>query len=314
MLDVRCWILDGFSTPNSVDYSSSIQYLIRVRNITDYTTAKMPGFLRNITICCLVLGGLISGCSTSPDPPEESEPVWADEFDGPAIDASKWEFQLGDGSDYGLPAGWGNNELQFYQPENATIENGRLVVTAREEAGGTHAYTSARLRSLNKGDWKYGRFEIRAKLPSGQGIWPAIWMLPSDNTYGGWAASGELDIMEMVGHEPATVHGTLHYGGSWPENTSTTGSFSLPSGDFSDKFHDFAIEWEEGEIRWYVDGSLYQTQTEWWSAGGDYPAPFNQRFHLLINLAIGGNWPGPPDSSTVFPQRLEVEYVRVYHK
>jgi beta-glucanase (GH16 family) len=139
-------------------------------------------------------------------------------------------------------------------------------------------------------------------------------MLPTDEVYGGWAASGEIDIMELVGHQPARVHGTLHYGGPAPANQSSGAPYDLSSGTFADDFHVFAVEWEEGEIRWYVDGVLYQTQTEWNSTGGPFPAPFDQRFHLLLNVAVGGNWPGSPDITTPFPQTMQVDYVRVYQR
>jgi beta-glucanase (GH16 family) len=253
----------------------------------------------------------ILSCLASSASAQNWQLVWSDEFNGAAVDQSKWEFQLGDGTTYGIP-GWGNNELQWYRQENAVIENGFLIITAKRESFAGFAYTSTRLRTRNKGDWKYGRVEMRAKLPFGKGIWPAFWMLPTDNVYGGWAASGEIDIMELVGHEPHKTHGTLHYGGQWPNNTSSGTFYSLPAGKFSDDFHVFALEWKPGEMRWYVDNVHYQTQTSWWSAGGPFPAPFDQRFHILLNVAVGGNWPGAPDASTVFPQRLEVDYVRVY--
>ncbi|MCU0787219.1 MAG: family 16 glycosylhydrolase [Verrucomicrobia bacterium] len=207
--------------------------------------------------------------------------VWSDEFDGPNIDLSKWSHEVNG-------QGGGNNELQYYtaRATNSFIENGKLVIQALKESytgpDGTRDYTSARLRTLNKGDWKYGRFEIRARTPTGRGLWPAIWMLPTDWVYGGWAASGEIDIM--------------------------------PSGNFASTFHTFAIEWETNAFRWYVDGLHYWTETNWYSTAAPYPAPFNQRFHMLLNVAVGGNWPGPPDGSTVFPQRMEVDYVRVYTK
>ena len=137
-------------------------------------------------------------------------------------------------------------------------------------------------------------------------------MLPTDSVYGAWAASGEIDIMELVGHEPARVHGTLHYGGEAPANEYTGDWYQLGSGIFADDFHVFALEWEEGEIRWYVDGEHYQTQTDWYSTGDPYPAPFDEEFHLVMNVAVGGNWPGPPNLSTPFPQTLEVDWVRVY--
>jgi beta-glucanase (GH16 family) len=266
---------------------------------------------------CLMLSAL----SASAQELSGWELVWSDEFDGPDIDMTKWSHEVN---------GWGggNDELQYYtaRTNNSFIENGNLVIQALEESysgweyppGGGNGdwinadYTSARLRTLNKGDWTYGRFEARMKLPYGQGLWPAFWMLPTDWVYGGWAASGEIDIMEIIGSEPDKLHGTIHYGDPWPNNTYSGGSYTLPSGDFSDDFHVFAIEWEEGEIRWYIDGFHYHTETSWYSSGGDYPAPFNQRFHLLLNVAVGGNWPGSPNGSTVFPQRMEVDYVRVY--
>ncbi|HJK96327.1 MAG TPA: glycoside hydrolase family 16 protein [Polyangiaceae bacterium LLY-WYZ-14_1] len=248
------------------------------------------------------------------DPTEDGwELVWSDEFDGSELDLSKWSVQVGDGCDIGL-CGWGNNELQWYRAENLTVADGLLTITARVEPVGGRDFTSARIRTLDRGDWTYGRFEARARLPRGQGLWPAIWMLPSDTVYGTWAASGEIDIMELVGHESSRVHGTLHYGGEFPANTSSGDSFDLSSGTFADGFHTFAVEWEEGEIRWYVDGRLYQTQTEWYSEGGAFPAPFDRDFHLILNVAVGGNWPGAPDLTTPFPQTMEVDWIRVYER
>jgi beta-glucanase (GH16 family) len=154
--------------------------------------------------------------------------------------------------------------------------------------------------------------DVRAKLPIGKGIWPAIWMLPTDEKYGGWAASGEIDIMELVGHEPSTYHGTLHYGGGWPKNQHTGKEFKLPKGTFADDFHIFSIFWEEGKIIWGIDGKPWQTQEKWYSEKGKSPAPFDQRFHLLINLAVGGRWPGNPNDQTKFPAKMLIDYVRVY--
>ena len=240
------------------------------------------------------------------------ELVWQDEFEGSELDDSKWSIQSGDGCDLGI-CGWGNNELQWYDSDNVTVASGRLVIEARPDNRFGTPYTSGRIRSKGKGDWRYARVEVRARLPEGRGLWPAIWMLPTDEAYGGWAASGEIDIMELVGHEPATVHGTLHYGDAWPDNRSSGDSYTLDTGDFSDDFHVFRLDWEhEGIMRWYVDGELYQTQTQWSTRGASFPAPFDQRFHLLLNVAVGGNWPGNPDGTTSFPQRMEVDWVRVY--
>ena len=238
------------------------------------------------------------------------ELVWQDEFDGTALDLGKWEAQIGDGCPQ--LCGWGNNELEYYRAENASVAGGFLTITANHESFGGRDYTSARLRTKNLGDWTYGRFEMRARMPVGQGLWPAFWMLPTDEVYGVWAASGEIDIMEYLGHDPDRVFGTLHYGGSWPDNVFSSNSFTLGPGNFNDDFHVFALEWDPCGMRWYVDGALYATQTVWSSDGGPYPAPFDERFHLLLNLAVGGNLPGPPDGSTAFPQELVVDYVRVY--
>lgn len=239
------------------------------------------------------------------------ELVWADEFDGTTLDLTKWTFQTGDG----CPdlCGWGNNELQWYKTENTTVADGFLTITSREEQAGGKNYTSSRIRTINKGDWTYGRFEIRAKMPIGKGLWPAIWMLPTDpSIYGTWAASGEIDIMEYLGDKPNEVLGTIHYGGSWPNNQFSSRTYTLSSGLFSADFHVFAVEWEEGVIRWYVDDVLYATQTDWSSTNGDFPAPFDVDFHLILNMAVGGNLPGNPDASTFFPQSMVVDYVRVY--
>lgn len=279
------------------------------------------GFLAGLLLWPVVACGA-SGASdpSGPDIPGGESPdtavwtlVWRDEFDGTGLDESRWSVQTGDGCNLGI-CGWGNNELQWYQASNAVVSDGVLRITARRQSVGGKPYTSARIRSAGKGDWTYARVEARARLPKGRGMWPAIWMLPTDNAYGGWAASGEIDIMELVGHQPATVHGTLHYGDASPNNRSSGASFTLPSGTFADDFHTFALEWEPGVIRWFVDGQLYQTQTQWSTTTGGFPAPFNRRFHLLINLAVGGNWPGNPDADTVFPQDMVVDWIRVYQR
>ena len=262
-------------------------------------------------VCLLVI--LIALCRI-PLAAQDYELVWSDEFEGAALDESKWEFMLGNGMNYGLPTGWGNNESQWYLEENTTIENGHLVITAKKEIHSGCQYTSSRIRTRGLGDWTYGRFEFRAKMPVGQGLWVAIWMMPTDNVYGGWAASGEIDIMEYLGHETNRVHGTLHYGGPWPQNAQSGDDYTLSEGSFSEAFHDFALEWEQGVFRWFVNGELFQTQTSWYTTNGDFPAPFDQRFHLIINLAVGGNWPGYPDQTTTFPQALEVDYARVYQQ
>ncbi|HMB99070.1 MAG TPA: glycoside hydrolase family 16 protein [Balneolaceae bacterium] len=264
--------------------------------------------------------GTSSGDGTDPvgddpnnEPSEVWNLVWSDEFEADQLETDKWSFQFGTGSQFGL-VGWGNNELQYYtdREENVFLEDGLLHITALEESFEGRNYTSARIRTINKGDWKFGKIEIMAKLPEGQGMWPAIWMLPTEEVFGGWPKSGEIDITELVGHQPSTVHGTVHFGQDWPENRSRTSTYSLDSGKFSENFHLFSIEWEEDEIRWYVDGEQYHTIQPEDLEPENYP--FNEQFHLILNLAVGGNWPGNPDSSTVFPQSMLVDYVRVFEK
>ncbi len=238
---------------------------------------------------------------------QEYQLIWSDEFDGSQLDNSKWEHQIGNGS-----GGWGNNEKQYYRAENSVVNNGYLTITAKKENYNNFSYTSSRIRTINKGDWKYGKFEMRAKMPIGKGIWPAFWMMPTESVYGGWAASGEIDIMEYLGHDTKKVYGTIHYGGSWPNNKSSGGSYSLTSGGFNDDFHTFTLIWEERKMEWFVDGIFYSTKTNWNTAGHSFPAPFDQKFHFILNLAVGGNWPGYPDETTVFPQEYVIDYVRVY--
>jgi beta-glucanase (GH16 family) len=237
--------------------------------------------------------------------------VWSDEFDGSTIDTSKWNFDI-DGK------GEGNNEMEYYsdQPENAHVENGHLLITAIKDGtdaeGKKHKFTSARLNTKGKFNWLYGRFEARIKMPTGRGVWPAFWMMPEDSVYGGWASSGEMDIVEEVGHEPNMAYGTIHYGGKWPRNTHTGDKFILPSGNLCDDWHVYALEWEKGELRWYIDGQLYQTQTNWRTDAAPFPAPFDQKFFIILNFAVGGAWPGKPSPDTPFPQTMDVDYVRVY--
>ncbi|MBT4757689.1 MAG: glycoside hydrolase family 16 protein [Opitutae bacterium] len=243
----------------------------------------------------------------------QAEPalVWSDEFDGTELDFTKWAVEENG-------HGGGNSELQYYLdlPKNVRVEHGHLVIEAHKEAiniaGVQKDYSSGRIRTKRRAAWTYGRFEIRAQLPKGRGLWPAIWLLPDSDRYGGWAASGEIDIVELVGHEPEKIHGTIHHGGSWPRNKHTGGTYSLTDGNFADDFHVFAIEWTADSIRWYVDETLYYEVNEWQSEGGPSPAPFNQPFHMIINLAVGGNWPGHPDYTAEFPAQLKVDYVRIY--
>ena len=238
--------------------------------------------------------------------------VWSDEFDGSSLDLTKWEPMIGDGCDIGL-CGWGNNELQYYQADNATVANGILSIEARRQRVRGKQYTSARLRTLNLGDFYDGYFEARIRIPAGQGLWPAFWMLSTDEIYGGWPQSGEIDIMENIGREPSTIHGTIHYGPAYPDNKSQGGSIDLPNGEaYADSFHTFAVEKSNNQIRWFMDGVLYLTKNASDVSPDNWP--FNERFHFLLNVAVGGNWPGNPDATTVFPQRMYVDYVRVFQE
>ena len=239
--------------------------------------------------------------------------VWNDEFDGPALNLEKWSYEIGG-------HGWGNNELQYYSDDDSTafIQDGKLVIRADLVPQGTGSsdnlryFSSARLRTSGKGDWRYGRIEVKAKLALGQGIWPAIWMLPTDWTYGGWPESGEIDIMEHVGYDPGRVHGSIHTGSyNHKINTQRGGSKLLDK--ISSKFYVYAIEWYEDRIDFLIDDSKYFSFQN--DGKNDFNTwPFNQRFHLLINIAVGGDWPGSPDETTQFPTEMEVEYVRVYEK
>ena len=239
--------------------------------------------------------------------------VWSDEFDAVQLDPEAWYFESGDGSQYGIP-GWGNNELQWYLPDNASLEGGLLMVEARAESSNGRDYTSARIHTRDRFALRYGRVEARIRLPGGQGIWPAFWMLPQADQYGTWAASGEIDVMEAVnlgGSGGNNVHGTIHYGGEWPNNVQSGEAYVVPA-NATTGFHTYAVEWDASEIRWYVDGVLYAMQNSWYSTGGSFPAPFDQHFYILLNVAVGGNWPGNPDASTAFPVVMEIDWVRVY--
>ena len=240
--------------------------------------------------------------------------VFEDEFDGPAgaaVDDSKWQLETGDNVN--------NHERQYYTPDNANAAldgEGHLVITARRENPGGYTcwygpceYTSARLNTAGRFTQAYGHVEARMKLPRGQGMWPAFWMLGEDFDSVGWPDCGEIDIMENVGFEPGTVHGTLH-GPGYSGGDPITGSFTLPNGEvFADDFHVFAVDWSPGQISWSVDGVVYQTHTQADTNGN--PWVFDHPFFLILNVAVGGNWPGPPDGSTQFPQQMVVDYVRV---
>ncbi|MEP7322252.1 MAG: family 16 glycosylhydrolase [Saprospiraceae bacterium] len=237
--------------------------------------------------------------------------VWSDEFNSTDLNLSNWSYQIGDGCDINL-CQWGNSELEWYTStkENVLVSDGTLKLIAKQQTIQTRNYTSGRIRTNQKVDIKFGRIEARMKLPVGQGIWPAFWMLPTDNVYGGWPTSGELDIMEYLGHEPNKIHGTIHFGNPAPNNSSSTAEYTIQNTTFNSTFHDYALEWTEQEIKWFIDGYLYSSKSK--SVVGNLKWPFDQKFHFVLNLAVGGGWPGNPNGSTVFPQTFEIDYVRVY--
>lgn len=234
---------------------------------------------------------------------------WADEFNGTTLDAAAWSAETGDGCP-GL-CGWGNNELQYYTtpPNNLFFQDGKMIIEAKKETYGGKNYTSTRIKTQGKKFFKFGRVDIRAILPKGMGIWPALWLLPQNNTFGNWPTSGEIDMMEHKGGEASRVLGTLHYGPG-PGSTYISRNYTLPSGTFNDEFHVFSLVWEQDVIKWYVDNNLYSTINKADIGGNTWP--FNESFFFLINLAVGGNFPGQPDANTYFPSFFIVDYVRIY--
>ncbi|MBO4546682.1 MAG: family 16 glycosylhydrolase [Treponema sp.] len=271
---------------------------------------------------------LLAGCSqkkeaiapTTPAPGLQSDLytdadlVWEENFDGDSLNMDNWKFETHE-------PGWVNAELQAYvtSPENTYVKDGCLVIQALKNKK-TNEYTSGRINTFGKHVFKYGRFEARIKVPSGKGFLPAFWMMPSsEGYYGPWPRCGEIDIMEVLGDETNRAFGTIHYG---EPHTQQQGKYTLTEGDFSKEFHVYAVEWDPGEFRWYVDGKLYYKTNEWFTrprANGDgrpYPAPFNKHFYIILNLAVGGTWVGYPEKNAKFAEnaRLIVDYVRVYQK
>ena len=277
--------------------------------------------------------------------PETWTLVWSDEFDGDRVDPAKWDFDIGNGffdyKNHLWISGWGNEELQYYtsEPGNVFVKDGLLTIRAQKESLHGCGYTSARLKTRKRDGTPlfttlYGKVEFRAKVPWGKGLWPALWMLPIEDKYGGWAASGEIDLMEIVGEKPHEVLNSIHFGSVYPKRSLITHVHPLPNNSTVADWHVYAVEWEPGEIRFYVDGVLTATYDHWWScsklstgkSGGvgvepkkaddlnPWPAPFDQPFYLVMNVAVGGNFPGVPNDETRFPAELVVDYVRVYEK
>ena len=284
--------------------------------------AIVPSLCLSLLTMC---GGHSSSASQTPAPTPTPTPApppgpwmltWSDEFDGAdgsRPDESRWTYDIGGG-------GYGNQELETYtnRPDNVTIEKGALVITARAEHftgpdGIPRDYTSARLKTEGRFGQTYGRFEARMQIPRGQGIWPAFWLLGANVSAIGWPGCGEIDIMENIGREPNTVHGTFHgpgYSGAGGIGAAFQSADGKP---FADGYHLYAVEWDPAEIRWYVDDHLYETRKPSDLPGGTRWV-FDHDFFIIINVAVGGSWPGNPDSTSVFPQQMKVDYVRVYKR
>lgn len=274
-----------------------------MRHLTRTTTiaATAAAVLTTLALAPPATGG------PAPESLAPGDIVWQQEFDGPAgaaPDGSVWGHDLGAG-------GWGNNELQTYTDSRANSAldgQGNLVITARREGDGS--YTSARLQTNDRFEAQYGKVEARIQIPRGQGIWPAFWMLGGDMPGVPWPQAGEIDIMENVGFEPHLVHGTVH-GPGYSGGAGISGTYMHPQGwSFADTFHTFAVDWSPGRITWSVDGNVYHEVTRD-SVGGNQWV-FDKPYFLILNVAVGGNWPGYPDGSTVLPQEMKVDYVRVY--
>ncbi len=233
--------------------------------------------------------------------------VWSDEFEASSLNTNDWVHEIGTGNN-----GWGNNELQYYRAENTSIESGNLVITAQREAFGGSDFTSSRIITQGKQSFRFGRIDIRAVLPEGRGLWPALWMLGTKITAVGWPACGEIDIMELIGQRPNRVLGTAHFGANFANHNFEGESIALSgNAKFSEEYHVFSLVWKENKMEWYVDDELYFEFDR--SSVGSQPYPFNDNFFFIFNVAVGGNLPGSPDGTTNFPQRMIVDYVRVFN-
>ncbi len=249
-----------------------------------------------------------TGYST-PDNYEGLNLCWADEFDGDALNEAFWTYEIGNGD-----WGWGNNELEYYRRENTSLIDGHLVIEAREEPFGGFNYTSSRLITKDKFEFTHGRVDIRAVLPEGQGIWPALWMLGENISEVSWPRCGEIDIMELLGHEPNKVHGTVHFAQPNGNHQFKGSSITAPAGKkYTDEFYVYSIIWVEDKIEFFVNDQLYYTITPA-VIGSQNPYPFNDPFFFIFNVAVGGNWPGSPDATTLFPQHMIVDYIRVFQE
>jgi beta-glucanase (GH16 family) len=299
--------IDVVINGNALDLRQpNLQFTVKLTNpkFCTFTTSIATGTI--ITEDGTYLSTDNTGYSTPTTYPGYSL-VWSDEFSENSLDLNVWNQEIGNGT-----GGWGNNELEFYTNslKNTFISNGNLIIEARRETIGAFNYTSARLTTQDKKSFKFGRIDIRAKLPVGKGMWPALWMLGTDISTVGWPACGEIDNMELIGTNPSTVYGTLHWSNAGGSHASKGSDFVLPSGDFSNQFHVFSIIWAENKIQWLVDDQKYLDISI--SDVGDTNYPFNSDQFFIFNVAVGGNWPGPPDNTTDFPQRMFVDYIRVF--
>lgn len=283
-------------------YSTSGDYTIKVTALS--ASGESISSFRDISIVVIDSNGTLGGYET-PMTYAGYDLVWSDEFDGTTL-SSDWTHEIGTGSN-----GWGNNELQYYKAENTKVADGYLTITAKNESFGGKGYTSSRIITQGKKSFKYGRIDIRAILPQGQGLWPALWMLGSNFSTVGWPYCGEIDIMEMIGGQGREneVFGTLHWdnAGSYA-CTCGQGYYKLSSGIFANEFHVFSLVWDANAIKWYVDDNLYNTI----SITPSNLEEFQKEFFFIFNIAVGGNLPGSPNTTTVFPQQMIVDYVRVF--
>lgn len=297
--------IDAETEPVLTNTTGSFEYTFGSKGLHNFNVRAFGSSGKYIKFeSQIVIGGgevpIGEGYST-PMTYEGMQMVWNDEFNGSEVDASNWSFETGAG-------GWGNNEWQFYRPDNAWVDGGTLTIEARKEPWQGSEYTSTRMVTRNKRSFQYGRIDIRALLPEGQGIWPALWMLGNNIGTVGWPKCSETDIMEMIGGSgrEKTVHGTIH----WDNNghVQAGGSYSLQSGTFADEYHVFTIIWDATSIKWYVNDNQFKVI----DITPDHMTEFHAPGFFIFNIAVGGNWPGYPNSSTVFPQQMKVDYIRVF--
>ncbi len=294
----------------SYTYLNTGRYLVKVR--AHATASQFIEWVDSITLDRAAgssARGIPTTGYTTPLSYDNYSLVWNDEFDGKQLNTDYWNFELGTGE-----WGWGNNELQYYLRENVSVRDGYLSITAKEQQVANSAYTSSRITTQTKKFFKYGRVDIRAAMPAGKGIWPALWMLGESHASIGWPKCGEIDIMEMVGGNGVglgdnKVHGTAH----WDANgqyASSGNSYILSQGKLADEFHVYSIIWDSQLIEWYIDDVKYNSL----SITGSDMSEFQEEFFFLFNVAVGGNWPGSPDQTTSFPQSMHVDYLRVFQK